>query len=178
MGEHLWGISVPIPSFRQVFSRNPAREEGKVLLQIRTHTTLTEEIEMKKLLSTLFVLVLLLVFAGGSRAGETASAGEIVPGIPVKDTVTLVDLGATTCIPCKMMMPILAELKKEYKGRVEVNFIDVWDQANAGKAQAFKIQIIPTQIFFDRHGKEVFRHVGFFDKKSITAKLDAILRQE
>ena len=133
---------------------------------------------MRKLLSTLFVLVLLLLFAGVSRAGETTGAGEVVPGIPAKNTVTLVDLGATTCIPCKMMLPILEELKKEYKGRAEVTFIDIQDEANAGKAQAFKIMVIPTQIFYDRHGKEVFRHVGFFDKKSISARLDAILAQK
>lgn len=133
---------------------------------------------MKKALSTLFLLALLLPLAGCSKAGEAASADEIVPGLPVKGTVTLVDLGATTCVPCKMMAPILEELKKEYKGKAEVLFIDVYDPANAGKAKAFKIMVIPTQIFYDRHGKEVFRHVGFFDKKSISAKLNELLTQK
>jgi thioredoxin 1 len=134
---------------------------------------------MKKALSTLFLLVLLLSsLAGCSNAGEAANADEIVPGIPVKGTVTLVDIGATTCVPCKMMAPILEELKKEYKGKAEVIFIDVYDSANAGKAKAFKTLVIPTQIFYDRHGKEVFRHVGFFDKKSISAKLNELLTQK
>lgn len=133
---------------------------------------------MRKLLRIPFWLALLLVFAGCTKAGTTPKAGEIVPGIPVKDSVTLVDLGATTCTPCRMMMPILEKLKQEYKGRVKVIFIDVRDQANAGKAEAFKITVIPTQIFYNRHGREVFRHVGFFDQKSITAKLEAILAQK
>jgi thioredoxin 1 len=89
----------------------------------------------------------------------------------------MVDLGAKSCIPCKMMAPILEELKVEYQGRAEVIFIDVWDAANKSKAQAFKIMGIPTQIFYDRQGKETFRHTGFFDKKSITAKLDELLEQ-
>jgi thioredoxin 1 len=58
-----------------------------------------------------------------------------------------------------------------------VIFIDVWDQANEGQARAFKIMAIPTQIFYDKEGRETFRHTGFFDKKSITAKLDELLTQ-
>lgn len=93
--------------------------------------------------------------------------------IPVKNTVTLVDLGANKCIPCKMMAPILEELKKEYEGKASVIFIDVWETPDKGKE--FKVSIIPTQIFFDRNGKEIFRHVGFFDKKSIQEILDKML---
>ena len=108
-------------------------------------------------------------------SSEPGAAGPVVPGIPVANKVTLVDLGAKTCIPCKLMAPILEELKEEYKGRVAVIFIDVWDQANAGNAKAFKVMSIPTQIFFDKQGKEVYRHIGFFDKDSIVAKLEELL---
>jgi thioredoxin 1 len=80
----------------------------------------------------------------------------------------LVDLGADKCIPCKAMAPILKELKKEYEGRMEVEFIDVWKNPEPGKA--YKIHLIPTQIFFDAAGKELFRHEGFFSKKDILAK--------
>jgi len=80
----------------------------------------------------------------------------------------LVDLGADKCIPCKMMAPILKELKTEYTGRMDVEFIDVWKNADAGKQ--YKIKLIPTQIFFDPSGKEVFRHEGFFGKEDILAK--------
>ncbi|MDF1578355.1 MAG: thioredoxin family protein [Desulfurivibrionaceae bacterium] len=133
---------------------------------------------MKELLAAILILLSLFTFTGCSQAGDsTDQAGEIVPGIPVKDTVTMVDLGAKTCVPCKMMAPILEELQEEYRGRAEVIFIDVWDPANEGKARAFKVMAIPTQIFYDREGKETFRHTGFFDKKSIAAKLDELLAQ-
>ena len=70
----------------------------------------------------------------------------------------LVDLGADKCIPCKMMAPILQELKKEYAGRMEVQFIDVWQNEDAGKK--YGVEMIPTQIFFDANEKELFRHTG------------------
>jgi thioredoxin 1 len=80
----------------------------------------------------------------------------------------LVDLGAGKCIPCRKMAPILEELKTEYAGRMDVEFIDVWKNPDAGKA--YGIDVIPTQIFYDAAGKEVFRHVGFFGKEDILAK--------
>ncbi len=80
----------------------------------------------------------------------------------------LVDLGADKCIPCKAMAPILKDLKTEYAGRMDVEFIDVWKNPGAGKA--YKIKLIPTQIFFDASGKERFRHEGFFGKEDILGK--------
>ncbi len=80
----------------------------------------------------------------------------------------LVDLGADKCIPCKAMAPILKDLKAEYSGRMDVEFIDVWKTPDAGKA--YKIKLIPTQIFFDAAGKERFRHEGFYGKEDILAK--------
>ena len=80
----------------------------------------------------------------------------------------LLDLGAGKCIPCKKMAPILEELKKEYAGRMEVEFIDVWKNPDAGKA--YGVEMIPTQIFFDASGKELDRHTGFFGKEDILAK--------
>jgi len=80
----------------------------------------------------------------------------------------LVDLGADKCIPCKMMAPILEELKRDYAGIFNVEFIDVWK--NPDKAEEYRISLIPTQIFCDASGKELFRHEGFFSKEEILAK--------
>ena len=80
----------------------------------------------------------------------------------------LLDLGAGKCIPCKMMAPILEEMKKEYAGTLEVEFIDVWKNPDAGKQ--YGIEVIPTQIFYDATGKELFRHIGFYAKADILAK--------
>lgn len=80
----------------------------------------------------------------------------------------LLDLGAGECIPCKMMAPILDELKKEYANQFEVVFVDVWE--NPEEAKAHNIRLIPTQIFFNPEGKELFRHEGFFAKEAILKK--------
>ena len=80
----------------------------------------------------------------------------------------LLDLGAHKCIPCKKMAPILEELTKEYEGRMKVEFIDVWQNSEAG--QKYGIRMIPTQIFYGSDGKERFRHEGFMSKEDILAK--------
>ena len=76
--------------------------------------------------------------------------------------------GGGKCIPCKMMAPILEELKTTYNGKLQVDFIDVWK--NPDEAPKYKISVIPTQIFYDSSGKELFRHEGFFPKEDIIAK--------
>lgn len=80
----------------------------------------------------------------------------------------LVDLGAGKCIPCKMMAPILEDLKKTYVGKLDVQFFDVWEKPD--EAKKYGVNIIPTQIFYDVTGKELFRHEGFFSREDILAK--------
>ena len=85
---------------------------------------------------------------------------------------TVADFGARTCIPCKKMAPILEELNRELKGKANVTFTDVW--ATPDLAQDYRIQMIPTQIFFDAKGKEVKRHMGFIDKADMLKELKAV----
>lgn len=82
-----------------------------------------------------------------------------------KNLPRLVDLGASGCLPCKLMKPILRELKQEYAGSLEVEVIDVWENPAAGKK--YNVRLIPTQIFFDTSGKELYRHMGFMSKNDI-----------
>lgn len=97
---------------------------------------------------------------------QTPPAAQNQPG--PSSLPRLLDVGADKCIPCKMMAPILQQLKHEYAGRVDVQFVDVWKNPSAkGK---YAIGAIPTQIFYDASGKELFRHVGYFGKEDILAK--------
>lgn len=77
----------------------------------------------------------------------------------------LVDVGADKCIPCKAMAPILEELRVEYAGRFRVDFVDAWKYPD--QAVPFNVYGIPTQIFFDASGRELYRHVGFISKEEI-----------
>jgi thioredoxin 1 len=85
--------------------------------------------------------------------------------VAAKALPKFLDLGSTTCIPCKMMVPVLDQLKKEYAGQLEVQFINVKEDSAAVKK--YGIQSIPTQIIFDSKGKEVWRHVGFIPKEDV-----------
>jgi thioredoxin 1 len=80
----------------------------------------------------------------------------------------LVDLGSDRCQSCLAMVPVLEALTNEYEGSLEVLFIDVWKEPV--EAERYSIQLIPTQIFFDSSGNELFRHEGFFSKEEILAK--------
>ena len=102
---------------------------------------------------------------------HTAAATPAATSVAGAKLPKLLDLGADKCIPCKAMAPILEALKKDFAGRFEVEFIDVWIKENAVRAKECGIKTIPTQIFFDASGKELFRHEGFFPKEEIVKVL-------
>jgi len=94
-----------------------------------------------------------------SQSMPAAEEG-VSSGLPV-----LLELGSQSCPPCRRMMPILNKLKAEYAGKFEIRYIDVWENRAAGTK--YGVRAIPTQIFFDRNGKELFRHVGFYSRRDI-----------
>jgi thioredoxin 1 len=79
------------------------------------------------------------------------------------------DFGRGTCIPCKMMLPILEKLQKEYAGRAEILILDIGEYSQLSRK--YRVMMIPTQIFFDSSGKEVSRHQGFMAEEDIVAQL-------
>ena len=113
-----------------------------------------------------FVAILLLA--------SSSFAASVIPEVPAKGMVTMVDLGAKSCIPCKMMMPVMDAVEKEYSGKAAIIFIDVWE--NPDQSKKYSLRTIPTQIFYSKDGKEVYRHEGFFDQKSISDILDKLLK--
>jgi thioredoxin 1 len=118
-----------------------------------------------KITVILCALSFLVIFTGPGALFAAAPQ----PEVPVKGMVTMVDLGAKKCIPCKMMAPILEKLEKVYAGKAAIVFLDVWEDPKP--AHLFKISGIPTQIFFDKKGKEVFRHLGFLSEAEIVRQL-------
>jgi len=113
--------------------------------------------------TTLVFLVLLIPTLEIAKADEFNN-------LPVKGMVTMIDLGAKKCIPCKMMAPILEKMEKVYEGKAVIAFIDVWEHQEP--VNRFGIRAIPTQIFFDKNGQEVYRHEGFLAEKNIVAILE------
>lgn len=113
----------------------------------------------------LLTVVCLLLLAGTAFAELPSGNQFTIQAALASGRPTLVDFGARSCIPCKKMAPILAQLEKEYRGRANVIFIDVWKDNKV--AVPYRVQMIPTQIFFDAKGKEAGRHIGFMDRQPI-----------
>lgn len=99
---------------------------------------------------------------------ETTTAAEANAAEAAVALPRLLDLGADKCVPCKMMAPILDQLREDYAGRMRVDFVDVWKTPEAGKP--YNLKLIPTQIFFAPDGAELYRHEGFISREDILAK--------
>lgn len=78
------------------------------------------------------------------------------------------DFGSENCIPCKTMKQILNPMIADYKGKVDIRIINVYEDKELTKQ--FKIVTIPTQVFIDAAGKELFRHIGVYPRDSIEAR--------
>lgn len=110
----------------------------------------------------------------GAQAGAaTDSETSVVARIMAKTENNLplmLNFGAKQCAPCRMMAPILDELKKDFQDVINVVYIDVWEKENTATARELNIQSIPTQILYDEHGKELWRNTGFVSRKEILDK--------
>jgi thioredoxin 1 len=84
----------------------------------------------------------------------------------------VIDFWATWCGPCRMLAPIIAELAKEYDGKVVVGKCDV--EENEDLAQEFAIRNIPTVLFF-KGGEIVDKVVGAVSKTKLDEKFQALL---
>ncbi len=122
---------------------------------------------MKRKTNLILTLLIIICFAFAYQSSfSQPSMDQRVPKeIAQIRLPKLLDFGANKCIPCKKMAPILQELAEEYKGRVIIKVIEVYQERKLTMANG--IRLIPTQIFFDAKNQEVYRHMGFMDKEQI-----------
>jgi thioredoxin 1 len=131
----------------------------------------------RSLILLLFMIVILMpgrLLSGQSNLSASPTQGVVLVTNNLdldfsKYKVTFIELGADRCIPCKAMQPIMKEMAKEYAGKIQVVFYDVWK--DPAPARKYGIQLIPTQVFVDQGGKEIFRHVGFYAKEEMLSML-------
>ena len=122
----------------------------------------------------LFCLLASLQFSLACSRGES---NDWVGTTPLEEALsngkpTIAEFGAATCVPCKAMKPVLEEIVAEYGDKVNLSFIDV--RNHTALTTKYKISLIPTQVFFDGVGQEVTRHVGFWPKEDVLARLEEL----
>ena len=85
----------------------------------------------------------------------------------LKPMITFVELGSVRCIPCRKMQPVMRSIEEKYGEQIKVIFYDVWESDQRKYGEQYNIRLIPTQVFLDRDGQEIFRHEGFIPEESI-----------
>jgi thioredoxin 1 len=125
-----------------------------------------------KMKSLIVLGIFCLVITTGflANASDSEKPEDDLDELPVKGMVTMIDLGRKTCIQCKMMAPILEKLEKEYRGKAAIVFINLIDYPK--QQYKYKLKGLPSQIFFNPSGEEVYRHVGSMAEEDIVAQLN------
>jgi thioredoxin 1 len=109
------------------------------------------------------VFVILLLSPSSGQCNSGANQGKVT----AKAIPRMIDLGRNQCLPCKMMAPVLAELKREYAGIIDIEYINVAENPDAMKKLGLPIRAVPFQIFYDASGNIVKRHYGYMSKEEI-----------
>ena len=116
-------------------------------------------------------LAITLLIAGAAHAELESATEAAVSKALASGKPTIIELGARSCPSCKKMAPIIESLSNDYRSKAMVLFIDVNKYEDL--ADKFHIQMIPTQIIYNAQGKEVKRHMGFYEKAEIVKELKA-----
>lgn len=95
---------------------------------------------------------------------------------PAKE-VELLDFWAEWCGPCKMMTPVLDELKEEFGEKVDIQEIDVDEAKNQELVGQYNIMSVPTYIF-RKNGEVRAQLLGVQSKDAMVQQLQALLKDE
>ncbi len=115
---------------------------------------------MKKgiiLFAIFFSLALVLSLPALSHAG---GVDDVLSRAKKGGKPVMLEIGSLGCIPCEQMKAVMEKLRANYKGKLEVVFVDIAKDPDT--ARRFGVFAIPTQVFLDRNGKEFHRHMGFY----------------
>jgi thioredoxin 1 len=124
---------------------------------------------MKNNTSFIFALIVIMCF---SQYAQADTLEETLARANKEGKVVMLELGSVGCIPCEEMKPVMQKLRDSYKGKLEVIFIDVREDHQAGRR--FGVRMIPTQVFLDKSGKEFHRHIGYYAYEEIAPVLKKV----
>jgi thioredoxin 1 len=85
---------------------------------------------------------------------------------------SVIQFGAIACAACREMKPVLRALQQAHGAPFAVMDVDLIAQKHRGYLQRFRIQLMPTQIFFDAAGRETHRNMGTMPAAAMLARLE------
>jgi thioredoxin 1 len=115
------------------------------------------------------LLLVVLAFLGLSGYVNAEEADAVLSKAKNEGKVVMLELGSVGCIPCEQMKPVMEKLRTDYRGKLEVLFVDV--RKDKETARRFGVYVIPVQVFLDKTGKEFHRHLGFYGYEEIAPVL-------
>jgi len=113
-----------------------------------------------------FIILTFLALSGYGNADEVDT---ILSNAKKDGKIVMLELGSVGCIPCEQMKPVIKKLGTNFKGRLEIFFVDIGKDEDT--ASRFGVFAIPTQVFLDKNGKEFHRHIGFYTYEEIVPVL-------
>ena len=114
-------------------------------------------------------LIFSLAACGADTPIPPSPGVKLVANATASGLPTIAEFGATTCASCREMKIVLEGVARKTTGKAHVLVVDVSKDYEA--AQAFRIRLIPTQVFFDAQGKEVGRHMGKLSEADVIDRL-------
>jgi len=116
----------------------------------------------------LFIITILALFAFEALAGEHAlkeTQYKYVEQSIGKGKPYFLEVGSDSCHSCKIMGSMLEKVKQK-NPEYNIYFINVKKEREA--ARKLKVMMIPTQIIYDKDGKEVYRNIGVLSNSELT----------
>ncbi len=115
--------------------------------------------------SLILALALLVIGVLTCRVGPSLSQG--VP--PPTGKPAIIEFARPLCPICKEMETILLKVKARYRDQLEIRF--AYRGPDEYLFKKFHIVIVPTQVFLDTSGQEVYRNEGIFPEEKLLKKL-------
>jgi thiol-disulfide isomerase/thioredoxin len=152
---------------KQIFGGDPYDVVADVIRQVLLENK--QEAAIQDYLGALEKRLTIQVNGEWVKAQYAAARDNPVDRARTSGKPSLIEFGASGCVPCDMMQPILDKLRKTHADRLNVVFVHVGQEKVL--AARFGIRTIPVQVFYDPKGNEVFRHEGFFAETEVRKQL-------
>ena len=124
----------------------------------------------------LVAVVLVLAGAGLYRGliAKAPPAAEVAasPSTPTAGLPRMVEIGSDSCATCIAMQQVVADLRTHHVGRLEVVSINLRQYPE--QVKVWKVKFIPTQVFLDGQGRELYRHVGYLPRPAVEERFAAL----